>query len=271
MIYSTNTKKKLSQLSKDTPQLIVFVGKPGSGKLQIMKDLSSSITSPANITVIEPVDGKKTIGIEQIRDIKKISFLTKKEPQVIMVPNAEKITNEAQNSMLKLLEDTPANLHIFLGTTSLGKLLITIRSRAYLWRVMNPTIEEVINEYKNLDINKIEQAVKLTSQRSRYLEEYLVEGKTPLNIDTAKEILSEDKFERLQRVNGLSKDLQQSVDIIESILLISKAAAEIAIKNNDLQKMMPWKNRLALCLESLDLLDKSVQPKLVLTRLFMVL
>ena len=78
-----------------------------------MKDLSSSITSPANITVIEPLDGKKTIGIEQIRDIKKISFLTKKEPQVIMVPNAEKITNEAQNSMLKLLEDTPANLHIF--------------------------------------------------------------------------------------------------------------------------------------------------------------
>ena len=271
MIYSSDTNKKIKDLSVKTPQIIIFIGQKGSGKASIMRDLGLKITTHKNISEVQPLEGKKTIGIEQIRDIKKISFLTKKEPQVIMVPNAEKITNEAQNSMLKLLEDTPANLHIFLGTTSLGKLLITIRSRAYLWRVMNPTIEEVINEYKNLDINKIEQAVKLTSQRSRYLEEYLVEGKTPLNIDTAKEILSEDKFERLQRVNGLSKDLQQSVDTIESILLISKAAAEIAAKNNDLQKMRPWKNRLALCLESLDLLDKSVQPKLVLTRLFMVL
>jgi DNA polymerase III delta prime subunit len=271
MIYSSDTNKKIKDLSVRTPQIIIFIGQKGSGKASIMRDLGLKITTHKNLSEVQPLEGKKTIGIDQIRDLKKLAFLTKKSPQVILIPNADLITNEAQNSMLKLLEDTPSNLHIFLGTKTLGKLLKTIRSRAYLWRIVNPTAIEVKAKYKDVNSQKIDQAINITSGNSRYLEEYLNNNKAPVNIETAKEILSENKFERLKRVSSLSKDIALCNEIIEALLTICKVTLELAGKNEDIQKLTAWKNRLSACLQALDLIEKSVQPKLVLTRLFMVL
>jgi hypothetical protein len=271
MIYSLDTKNKMSALVSNPPQLIILVGAKGSGKENIMQELSLGITKQTNIFSLQPLEGKKTIGIDQLRQIKKSSFLTKRLPQVIIIPNAELLTIEAQNSMLKLLEDTPQNLHIFMATTTENKLLETIRSRAYIWRIVNPSKAEIKDYYKTEDAAKLEQAILITAQKSRQLDDYLKDDSSSTNIELAKEILGEQKFDRLQRVNILIKDINLTVELIEAIIVICETAIHMAANQNNLQKIEPWKNRLNNCLIAIDQLEKSVQPKLVITRLFMML
>ncbi len=271
MIYSSNTKLKLAFIAKDTPQLILFIGPKGSGKASIMNDLALNITNSPNILMLEPLEGKKTIGIDQLRQIKKTSFLTKSKPFVVLIPQSELLTHEAQNSMLKILEDTPNNLYIFMATTVEGKILETIRSRAHCWRIVNPNETEIKKYYEKESSESINQALLVTEKKSRFLEEYLENDSDDSSVDLAKEILGENKYDRLQRANLLAKDTGMAIELIEAIILICDIAINLGAKQNNINKIKPWKNRLQECLNALDMLEKSVQPKLVLTKLFMVL
>lgn len=53
----------------------------------------------------------------------------------IMVHNCHKMTNDAQNGLLKALEDTPAHVYFILATTEPEKLLKTIRGRCSQFQV----------------------------------------------------------------------------------------------------------------------------------------
>ncbi len=271
MIYSKNTLDKINDISKHPPQLLILVATHGSAKETILETIAQNITSITNIINIKPLEGKKTIGINQLREIKNSSFLTKRDPVVIIIPDAELLTIEAQNSMLKLLEDTPRNLHIFMSISAENKILNTIRSRAHYWRLVNPSEREIIDYYSHEDIKLIEQAMMVTGKKTRYLDEYIKGENRQSNIELAKEILSEKKFERLQRINFLTKDTKLIYELIESIIIICKAAIKMSANQNNIQKVSPWNARLDECLKAVSLLDSSVQPKLVLTRLFMVL
>ena len=82
--------------------------------------------------VIQP---EKSIGIDQIRQIK--NFLAKKSwqgrgPKIVVVPQAQLMTLEAQNAFLKTLEEPPAQAIIILLSNNRQALLETIISRCHL-------------------------------------------------------------------------------------------------------------------------------------------
>ncbi len=75
-----------------------------------------------------------SIGIEDIKEIQKTLFLKpiKSEKKACIIQEAQLLTIEAQNSMLKILEEPPANTLIILTTDSKELLLPTILSRCQL-------------------------------------------------------------------------------------------------------------------------------------------
>lgn len=74
---------------------------------------------------------KDVIKIEQIRILKNTAYLKPmgRGKRVFIIQHAEKMTEEASNSLLKVLEEPPLSSHIILTTHKDHLLLSTIRSR----------------------------------------------------------------------------------------------------------------------------------------------
>ncbi len=74
---------------------------------------------------------EKDLGIEDIRNIQKTIFLApgKGNSKALIITLRKQATVEAQNSMLKLLEEPPANTLIFIISKTKGFFLPTVLSR----------------------------------------------------------------------------------------------------------------------------------------------
>ena len=88
------------------------------------------ITSKDHPDVVEIEPDGQSIKVDQIRALQ--SELTKSgfesAKKVVIIHQAEKMNMNSANSLLKFLEEPPANFMIILETQSLGKILPTIRS-----------------------------------------------------------------------------------------------------------------------------------------------
>src|SRR4030042_5528102 len=72
-----------------------------------------------------------SIGINDIKELRKIITVKpfSAEKRLIVIREIEKATTEAQNAMLKILEEPPAGNYFLLTTSKPEKLLPTIISR----------------------------------------------------------------------------------------------------------------------------------------------
>ncbi len=125
-----------------------------------------------DVTLIEKDSSAKTvssIGIDEIKDIHKNIFLKpiKSDVKAIILEDAHLLTTQAQNALLKVLEEPPEHTIIILGTDTAEALLATILSRCQVIELPteNTTLsEEEIPEYtefiENLHIMKIGERLK---------------------------------------------------------------------------------------------------------------
>lgn len=81
-----------------------------------------------------PKEESPTIGISDIRGWQKELFLTPlNSPYTIgVIPNAELLTIEAQNALLKTLEEPPTHTRIYIESQTSSSLLPTILSRCQM-------------------------------------------------------------------------------------------------------------------------------------------
>ena len=77
-------------------------------------------------------DNIRSIGIQDVKELQKEMIFSpfKEKVQIALIPQAEKLTPEAQNSFLKVLEDGSSNTAYILTTGSEKSLLPTVISRS---------------------------------------------------------------------------------------------------------------------------------------------
>ena len=75
---------------------------------------------------------KATLGVEAVKDFREDMFLssTESEHKFYIIDDAECMTPEAQNALLKVLEEPPSAVHILLLAKECDRILTTIKSRA---------------------------------------------------------------------------------------------------------------------------------------------
>lgn len=124
-----SVKHNLEALAARPPQGILFVGPEGIGKMTVANELANHLVDhPTSIRVISP-DEKGTIAIETIRELYKATRAKQEGHQVVIVERADRMSMEAENAFLKLLEEPRAGLTFMLTTLQLESLLPTILSR----------------------------------------------------------------------------------------------------------------------------------------------
>ena len=117
--------------------------------LELISDSKFSLKGNPDLLVIEKVKSKKSIGIEEVREIGKfLKILPISHSQkIVLIREANALTPEAQNSLLKNLEEPPEYARIILETESREKFLPTIISRCQIIE------SQEISENDDLSIN----------------------------------------------------------------------------------------------------------------------
>ena len=110
----------------------------------------------------------ENILVDQINELHRISalkpFISFKK--VFIIDEAERLTLEASNKLLKILEEPPAHIVIILITKAIDKLPPTVISRCKVLRFRRLKEEEIESFLKKLNPNYNEEEIKLISSLS---------------------------------------------------------------------------------------------------------
>lgn len=114
---------------KRVPHTLLFTGPSGCGKTTLARILRRELNC-GKYDFIE-LNCADVRGIETVR---KIRQQMKTVPmhgdcRIWLIDEAHKLTNEAQNALLKMTEDTPEHVYFMMATTDTQKLLRTLRNR----------------------------------------------------------------------------------------------------------------------------------------------
>ncbi len=127
---------------------------------------------------VEEVE-KKTIGIDKAKDI--ISLAYKKPYQnknkIIIIESSHNLTNQAQNSLLKILEEPPQNTLIILLAENINFFLPTVLSRCKIILLGKETTIDLMKipmsiqeQYKFIDNLK---SIKTQKEKRQKIEDLL--------------------------------------------------------------------------------------------------
>ena len=85
-----------------------------------------------DVMLLQRDEGKKTIGVDSVRDFCETVFLTPSELnfKFYIFDEADCITPQAQNALLKIIEEPPPGVYMLLLCENSLSLLSTVRSRA---------------------------------------------------------------------------------------------------------------------------------------------
>lgn len=226
-------KKMLEQaiLNDKISHSYMFLGISGIGKRLIAREFAIKILKVEDtenipdLLYIEP-DGN-SIKIEQIREMQK---RVQEKPigasrKVYIIDDADKMTKEAQNCLLKTLEEPPEFATIILIGTNDNAFLATIKSRCMILH-FNKIDDEQLKEYlqKKYNIENITQNM---------LEMY--QGSIGKAIDL------KDKENIYQELENVIKKINTK-DLIE----ITKAAEILYKEKDEIYEMLDYINILLL-------------------------
>lgn len=278
--------RALQRLERRPAHAVLIVGPPGSGKAVLARTLAARLlqiptqqleTYPY-LTVVAPIDGK-AIPIESIRDLQ--HFLSLKIPggkaiaRIVVIEDAHLLTTEAQNALLKTLEEPPADTVIILTATGVEALLPTIRSRVRTLQALPPS-PELLKEYfktRGFAAAQVDKALMLggglpglahallTDQTGHPLYEATLQART---------LLQASAYERLALVDGLSKQKQQSQYMV---FILGEMARMALLRSTDAtsKAALRWQKILKAAYEAQRQLRTNAQPKLILINLMLEL
>ena len=206
-----------------------------------------------DVRVITPEEG--SIKIEQIRDLKREAGykLFEGKKKIWIIEQADKLTLEAANSLLKVLEEPPPDVVFILISETQEKLLPTILSRCEIIRffpLSSKALHSIIAAYLPPDSPKANLIKKLARGRvgevlSLIKDENILKTRDAVLDILSKKISLEDIFHLVSKWKDCgSTELERILDVIIfwfRDLLILKQAGTKGVVNYD--RMEELKNQ----------------------------
>lgn len=132
----------------------IIVGEDGIGKSNLANKLAINILGKLEekdyIDIIKYRTKKSSFGVDDVREI--VEEVYKKpyegDKKVIIIYDGNKLTVQAQNALLKTIEEPPNGVYIILLCESLELILDTIKSRCQIYK-LTPLSKEEIRIYLN--------------------------------------------------------------------------------------------------------------------------
>jgi DNA polymerase-3 subunit delta' len=277
----------LDQFVRNPGHAVVLTGPSGIGKLTIARVLAAGLLQTDTLDkhpyfkTISP-DKPESMSIEQVRELQ--HYLTLKVPgvrdhhtsRVVVIENAHLLTLDAQNALLKTLEEPPEKTVLILTASVEQALLPTVRSRLQMLQVLQPTKEQIETHFQGLAFSDdaINRALRIAGRLPGLVNALLTNDTDhPLltATDTARKLLQATRFERLAQVDELSKNRINALNTLNILQHMAETALKQPGSQPALAAQTKWANILRACHNAQAALLKNAQPKLVLTNLMLTL
>lgn len=284
LLLHPHTRKDAERIIARPPQALLIIGKNGSGTSLLARKLAETIlgtTKLENHPYFQYIGtSEPSISIEVVRDLQrffklKVAGDQKDGNRIVIIENAGRMSTEAQNALLKTLEEPPAGSMIILTTQSVDELLPTISSRTQSLQVL-PVSEDDAWEYfqsKGIKQSDFKKAYALSAGGVELLSSLLEDGEHELidMVSLAKEILAEESGKRLLRTEGLAKDKDKIRPLLDGLYRICHAGLHASALKNAENATRQWKNREQHVLTAMSAQQKNANTKLLLDALFLAL
>jgi DNA polymerase-3 subunit delta' len=220
LLIHPTTKLQLDGFLAHPVGTILLIGETGSGKTTLAMSAvarllltdSRRLSEHPYFLHIKRAENKSEIPIDDIRDL--IRTLKLKVPdqqyrevnRAVFIEDAHHLSGEAQNALLKLLEEPPAATSFVLSVVSEDKILPTVASRAQKVTVLAPTLEDSLEFYSDIPTGRLESSWRLSRGAPGLLAALLSDEGHPLKaaVESAKRFLAQDQYHRLVTLKQFS-------------------------------------------------------------------
>jgi DNA polymerase III gamma/tau subunit len=199
---------------KERPHSFLLSGPTGCGKTTVARIIAKKLKSKG--ADYREVDSAEDRGISTIRLIINQSQFSPRQSKAIVwvLDECHKLTNDAQNALLKILEDTPRHVYFILCTTDPQKLIRPIKGRCSSFE-MHPLAEKQM-------MLLLRKVVKGEGESlSKVVYEQIVddcEGKPRNALQVLEQVLSADPDNRLEIAKKSLDNQRESIELCRALL-----------------------------------------------------
>lgn len=216
LIGNDKAKKSLENIFKkeSKPKAFLLVGPTGCGKTTIARIIAKHLNCNGNDFV--EMDSADDRGIDVIRKLRAQAHYqpTQGDSRVWLLDESHRLTPDAQEALLKSLEEPPKHVYYILATTDPQKLKPTLKGRC---------IQIDVSQLSETDMMKLLAGIcrKVGTKVSKTVAEAIVEKAEghPRNalqlLEKCIGLESEDALEAINEFNVLEK---QSIDLCRALM-----------------------------------------------------
>ena len=208
-----------------------------AGKYFKIESILSAFDIPKNSSlIIEPSEDKNNINVEVIRDLK-MQTRTKrtKNSLYVLISNASKMTIQAQNAFLKLLEEPNENTFFILVVENLDNLLETTLSRCQILNYKEKGGDiDIPDDIKN-------KVLFMANGNNRLVEKMIADNKffdkENKIFEDAKKFVFGDKFNQTCIITDYVKDRELALEFISASLILARFMLNKTIEQKFIDKI----------------------------------
>lgn len=276
------TKIQIEQFVLTPSHALLLYGPAGIGKLAVAKYIARSVLGldesdyrnyPYKFSIVGPEVSSE--AIETVRKLEK--FLSLKVPlsgqinRVIIISDAHDLSVQAQNALLKTIEEPPEGTLLILTAPKQTNLLPTITSRSQSIAIRRPRKSDSLAYFKGIGYveTDVNQALAITGGLPGIITALLSDTDHPLKQATelSRQLLQSTVFERLLMTESLIKDKQT----FRNVLFILQQMAHSKLLSVNGNQFERWQHILTATYEASEQIENSAQPKLVVDSLLLKL
>lgn len=275
--------KSLNRFVASGAHALLLSGPLGSGKGFLTRKMVEDILgipaekafSSQSGLLICPVKG--SIGIDAIREMRRFLQLRTtgrgRIRRVVVIEDAETMTVEAQNALLKILEEPPLDTILLLSVNGEEALRPTIYSRVQHLRMRNPVRTDTVEYFKNLghDEQKITSAYYLADGQVGLMQRLLDDKDDTLadQLTLAKKIITSKTYDRLLLVDELVKKKETRATLLFAMKRVCRAALAKSAEKQEKAQIKRWHERIQAIYDTEVALSRNPNNKLLISSLML--
>jgi len=252
LVVHPDVSKQLSIYESHLPQALLLTGKPGVGLNTIARQIATKFTLHAYLKpeLLTKTSTVPQISIERIRELYVLSRAKQPKAAVVIIDDGDAMTESAQNSFLKLLEEPPSGIHFILTSHSPENLLPTVKSRSQILHVRPVTsdqTEKLISSFPEVDEVKRRQisflADGLPAEIHRLYSDEAYFRKRSERIRIAKQLAEGSTRERLSVLMKHTLTRDEAISTIKQLISLLERTPQPASINR-IQKLLKALDRI---------------------------